>query len=88
VQNHVAEDVLGLSSKQAVVVAGFILAEARGSSSSDDVVPLIRRRLELLQACCCSKRHLVLAVINHLAAFVKDGRFVKLLLFLAEMCPL
>ena len=73
-QNHVPEDVLGLSVKQAVVLVSYVLAEASGTSSSDSVVQLLDCRLDFMRTCCTNKRSLVNAVINHLAAIVNNGR--------------
>jgi len=73
-QNHEAEDVLGLSAEQIVTVVCYMLSEARGTSLLDDAVRLIGQRMDVLRACCRGNPSLVGAVIDFLVDRIVNKR--------------
>jgi len=76
VQNFEAEDVLGLSPQQIVVVVRYVLSEARAADSLDESFRRISSRMAVLRACCRRKPGLIGAIVDYLVLQIAEKRRV------------
>lgn len=92
-QNHINEDILGLSIQQITVLVDYIIEESReattyeeeekDSCGAHDISDIAEKRMQLLCRCCCGKYNLLKAVIVHLTKRMEVCRFVKSHIFVS-----
>ena len=72
VQNYVAEDILGLTERQAVSVMEHIVFEMKQQAQASD---LLNHRMYLFTRCTCGKAKVIKAVVKRLLRRIQTSRY-------------